>query len=479
MNNLVWFRNDLRTIDNKALFEACKDENINVLGLFIFTPIQWKKHNISPKKIFFVKKNLICLQESLDQLNISLFFIKCNDFNDTLYHLKNFCITKKIKKIFYNRQYELDEFKRDQKIEKKLGNKFLFYSFDSNFLLKPNTILNSYGQMYKIFTPFYNKFLRKLKEKKIKLYDIPKIRKNIKNKFLKESCNSYYSFLKKNKNKQKKNQYGENYALNKLKKFFIFNLSKYHINRNIPFLNGTSGISPYLTIGVISTRQCLNLLEIIYPKFLEKKDKKCLLWIKEILWREFYHNIIINYPFVCKNKPFIKWTNNILWENNSTFFYAWKNGKTGYPIIDAAMRQLNKLGWMHNRLRMISASFLVKHLLIDWRYGEKYFMSKLIDGDFASNNGGWQWSASTGNDSVPYFRIFNPILQTKRFDPDGLFIKKWIPELKNVPIKYICQPTLWSKKFNQILDYPEPIIDHKIARKKCLYIFYKAKAKKF
>lgn len=477
MANLVWFRNDLRTRDNKALFEACKDEDVNVFGLFIFTPIQWGKHNISNKKKLFIKKNLIYLRKNLAQLNIYLFLKKCDDFNDTLYCLESFCIKKKIKKIFYNRQYELDELKRDKKIEKKIGNRFLFYSFDSNFLLQPKTILNNNGNMYKVFTPFYNKCLKKLKEKKIKLYELPKKRKYINHKFLEESCYSFFNFCKKKKENKKIFEYGEKHALNKLKNFFIYSLYQYNINRNIPYLNGTSMISPYLTIGIVSPRQCISVLETIYPKFLEKKYTNCLLWMKELLWREFYHNIIIYYPDLCKNKPFNKWTNNILWENNLNMFRAWKNGNTGYPIIDAAMRQLKKLGWMHNRLRMITASFLVKHLLIDWRYGEKYFMSKLIDGDFASNNGGWQWSASTGADSVPYFRIFNPILQGKLFDPDGIFIKKWIPELKNVPSKYIFQPTMWSKKFNKILNYPEPIVDHKIARKKCLYIFYKAKFK--
>lgn len=478
MTNLVWFRNDLRIRDNRALFEACKNEKVKVIGLFIFTPVQWDKHNVSCKKRFFIQQNLIFLKKSLKKLNISLFIDECADFYNTLYCLKNFCIIKKIRKIFYNRQYEIDEFKRDKKIEKKLSKKFLFYSFDSNYLLKPNTILNSKNKMYKIFTPFYNKYLKKLKEKKIKIYDIPKKRK-INNKFSKKYFRSCLIFLDKKKLNEIKFKCGENYALDKLKKFFIFNLSKYYINRNIPCLNGTSAISPYLTIGIISPSQCLHLLETIHPKFLHKDDKNFLQWIKELIWREFYQNLIIHYPFLCKKQPFIKWTKNILWQNNSEMFVAWKNGNTGYPIVDAAMRQLNKLGWMHNRLRMISASFLVKHLLIDWRYGEEYFMSKLIDGDFASNNGGWQWAASTGSDSVPYFRIFNPTLQMKRFDPEGLFIKKWIPELNVVPNKYLCQPTLWSERFNKTLNYPKPIIDHKIARKKCLNTFYSAKNKYF
>ena len=180
-------------------------------------------------------------------------------------------------------------------------------------------------------------------------------------------------------------------------------------------------------------------------------------------------------PNLCKHIAFQLWTEKIHWHNKQDEFNAWTQGLTGFPIIDAAMRQLNQTGWMHNRLRMLTASFLIKDLLIDWRWGERYFMSQLIDGDFASNNGGWQWAASTGTDAVPYFRIFNPTTQGRKFDPDGEFIRHWLPELANVPNRYIHTPHEWSAKTNNSLDYPLPIVDHAKARIRAIEAYEEAK----
>ena len=200
-------------------------------------------------------------------------------------------------------------------------------------------------------------------------------------------------------------------------------------------------------------------------------------WFNQILWREFYYHLLIGFPKISQYESLTKWEKDIEWIDNIKYFNAWKEGNTGFPIIDAGMRQLNQLGWMHNRLRMITASFLVKNLLIASRQGEKYFMSHLIDGDLALNNGGWQWSASIGCDSVPYTRIFNPLCQSRLFDASGIFIKTFVPELKNVPNQYIHQPYEWFKKTKSKLDYPEPIINYDISRKKFLFMFHKIKLK--
>ena len=200
-------------------------------------------------------------------------------------------------------------------------------------------------------------------------------------------------------------------------------------------------------------------------------------WISELVWRDFYNHVLVGFPRVSKHQPFNLKTDSIPWRTSEKDFEAWKNGQTGYPIVDAGMRQLNETGWMHNRLRMVTAMFLTKHLLIDWRMGEKYFMQKLIDGDLAANNGGWQWSASTGTDSVPYFRIFNPFSQSKRFDPEGSFIKRLCPELKEVPAKSLHDAGKLSKSIDELkIEYPGYIVDYQLGRERALKAFKKISA---
>ncbi len=197
--------------------------------------------------------------------------------------------------------------------------------------------------------------------------------------------------------------------------------------------------------------------------------------MNELIWREFYRHLLTYYPALCKHRPFIAWTDRVCWNPAQKALIAWQKGETGYPIVDAAMRQLNETGWMHNRLRMIVASFLVKDLLIDWREGERYFMSQLVDGCLAANNGGWQWAASTGTDAAPYFRIFNPTTQGERFDKSGEFIRRWLPELAAVPEKAIHQPWVWADKQGRTLAYPRPIVDHAQARVATLAAYEAAK----
>ena len=220
-------------------------------------------------------------------------------------------------------------------------------------------------------------------------------------------------------------------------RFISDKLADYQEYRDFPAIKGTSGLSPYLALGIVSAKQLLAQVQLHFPEVLENPSKAEFCWVNEIIWREFYRHLIVAYPKLCMGFNFNDKYDAVAWREDDSQFQAWCQGKTGYPIVDAAMRQLNKTGWMHNRLRMIVASFLTKHLLIDWRKGEHYFMSKLIDGDLASNNGGWQWAASTGCDAQPYFRVFNPITQSERFDPDGTFIRTYVPELKDVPAKHI------------------------------------------
>uniref|UniRef100_UPI002896DFC4 FAD-binding domain-containing protein n=1 Tax=Leclercia sp. TaxID=1898428 RepID=UPI002896DFC4 len=227
-------------------------------------------------------------------------------------------------------------------------------------------------------------------------------------------------------------------------------------------IEGTSRLSACLALGVLSPRQCLHRLLAEQPEALEGGPGA--VWLNELIWRECYRHLMTYHPDLCKYRPFIRWTDNVEWQSDDVQLKAWQEGQTGYPIVDAAMRQLNETGWMHNRLRMITASFLVKDLLIDWRAGERYFISQLIDGDLAANNGGWQWAASTGTDAAPYFRIFNPTTQGQKFDSDGVFIRRWLPELATVPDKAIHDPWIWADKQGVTLAYPRPVVDHKQAR---------------
>ena len=243
---------------------------------------------------------------------------------------------------------------------------------------------------------------------------------------------------------------------------FHSKVKDYTLDRDFPFLKGTSGLSLFLKNGSISTGQIVSFLNL--GLFDKNQLPGKVTFLKEIVWREFYYHVLFHFPHVEKGafKPTYK---NIPWENNKSYFKAWKEGLTGFPIVDAGMRQLRQTGWMHNRVRMIVASFLTKDLLIDWKWGEKYFMEQLLDGDLAPNNGGWQWAASTGCDSQPYFRIFNPWSQGLKFDPDAKYIKKYLPELEEFSPKEIHSGKIIHKS------YPKPIVDHKIQREKALKLY--------
>lgn len=467
--HLIWFRNDLRIQDNPAFTKACEDPEAIVTALFMITPAQWQMHNMSSKQAHFVYDSLIELQKSLTSLNVSLHIKQCPDFNKTVDVIEKFCQEQQINSLFYNRQYEYNERKRDWLIKQKLQPSVEIYELDGNLFLTPLTVRNGQGEMYKVFTPFRQAFLDRFLQSNHKLYKTPTSRIHQQATISSIPNFNYpmqpYDFF----------QAGEDKALTHLEHFCEERVIDYADKRDIPSIDYTSQISAYLTLGVLSVRQCFYFLNKEHPEFWLYRESGAFCWFNELVWREFYQHLMVAHSRLCRHKPFIEWTDNIQWKNDSYQFEQWKKGNTGYPIVDAAMRQLNQTGWMHNRLRMITASFLVKDLLIDWRWGEQYFMSQLTDGDLAANNGGWQWAASTGTDSVPYFRIFNPTTQGKRFDPNGNFIRQWLPELAKVPEKFIHTPHLWAEKMGKIINYPQPIVTHDIARKETLETFVNAK----
>ena len=458
MTNLYIFNSDFRLRDNPALFQASKN-GASLIALFINNHEKWADHNESNLKIAFQIEHLKKLSEKFDELNISLKVIHAEGTTDEIQKIIEFVKEKKINEVFVNKEYGFNETQRDLNLEKDLKayNKKLNI-FDSS-VFPPDSIKTQNDTFFKVFTPFSKAFRSKLVSKKIEVLGLPKKQKN-----KIQNSDEIENIVLSDKQKSILEQYlvGEDRALNQLRSFIDQKIFEYKNNRDYPALDGTSSLSPYLSSGILSSRQCF--FEV-YEKHSEDEEG-VRTWNNEIIWREFYKYILFHNPRVSKNLSFSEKYDNFPWSDNQGHFIAWTKGKTGVPIIDAAMKQLNTTGWMHNRLRMIVAMYLTKNLLIDWREGERYFMENLIDGDFASNNGGWQWSASTGVDAAPYFRIFNPITQSEKFDKEGTFIKKWLPELSSV--KNIHDPS--SKERNDI-GYSNHLVDLKESRKKAIEIF--------
>ena len=454
--HLVWFRADLRVHDNIALAAACRAKDARVLALFIATPEQWQQHDMAPRQAAYLCAHLNELQRSLGEKGIPLIYKEVSDFSAQLQAVQAICDEHDVTHLFYNYQYEFNEQQRDRQLENRLDT-VVCQGFDDSVMLPPGSVMTGNHEMYKVFTPFKNAFIKRLKEalpecvaapaaRGEPLTDLPALTFDYPQQAFDETLFPA----------------DEKAAITQLRHFCKHGAAEYESQRDFPAVEGTSRLSACLALGVLSPRQCLYRLLAEQPQALD--GAAGAVWLNELIWREFYRHLMTYHPDLCKHRPFIRWTENVKWQQNDDRLRAWQNGTTGYPIVDAAMRQLNATGWMHNRLRMITASFLVKDLLIDWRVGERYFISQLIDGDLAANNGGWQWAASTGTDAAPYFRIFNPTTQGQRFDADGEFIRHWLPELNEVPAKAIHEPWTWADKQGVTLDYPRPLVDHKHAR---------------
>ncbi|WP_318513142.1 deoxyribodipyrimidine photo-lyase [Photobacterium leiognathi] len=472
---IIWFRDDLRTVDNTALNHAI-ETGLPVIALFVATPMQWHEHHVAAIQIDFIHRRLRVLKQQLAELNIPLQVMQCNDFSESVDAIAEYCHQHRVVHVFVNKQYPLNEQLRDEKLGVLLAQSGIKQSlFDDNYVLEPETILNREGELFKVFTPYRNAWIKRFSaepsypvttNKEVALSDTTSA-------MLADSTDIQslgYPVIE-----SVLWPVDEEAILQRLDTFCVTKAQDYHQQRDFPAIDGTSCLSPFLAIGALSARQCVYQLLQHFPHALEvNKEDGAFTWLNEIIWREFYGHLLHRYPELSKNHPFQDYTQYVRWQDNPTLLKAWQDGKTGFPIVDAAMRQLRATGWMHNRLRMITASFLTKDLLCDWRAGEQWFMQHLIDGDFASNNGGWQWAASTGTDSQPYFRIFNPTLQGQRFDPKGDFIRTWVKELAKVPDKYIHTPHQWDSSGS--LDYPLPIVDHKEARLLAIEAFKQAKA---
>ncbi len=470
MRTLIWFRRDLRIKDNPALTEACRRSSDGVIALYLICSKQWKLHGDSPRKIHFWLRGLRELSQSLSEKNIPLLIKNCDSYSDVPSTILKITEKHKVSGVYFNKEYEINEKIRDSKVIQTLTqNQIECQDFTDRVIVEPGKLLTANHSPYSVFTPFKNSWLKTVEaswspplkapraQSKISLTPDP----------IPETC-SHYQFENVREDLWPA---GEEEAQKRLKRFVKNKALRYQSDRDIPSVPGTSLLSPYLAAGFISPRQAVASLLKNEAKIFKERDTGPATWLNEIIWREFYTHVLELVPRVSKNRPFQLKTENLKWSTSIKDLERWQRGKTGYPIVDAAQRQLLQTGWMHNRLRMISAMFLTKHLLIDWREGEKHFMSHLIDGDLAANNGGWQWSASTGTDAAPYFRIFNPSSQSSRFDPQAKFILRFCPELEGLPLKQIHQPELISTAELRKRNYPERIVDHKEARERAIQAF--------
>ena len=470
MESLVWFRSDLRLEDNPALRNAFESSK-KVHAIFIFSNKQFKKHNEANVKVEFIVKNLFLLEKKLTELNVPLTIIESDGFDNDASLIEKFIDKKNIEKAFWNIQFGEDETIRDRQVKNFLESKNInVNTYNDQIVYKPGFLKTGQGHPYSVFTPFKRKWIENFQMETLDFGYQYQSREN-----LSYSSNiTDFDFNIEITHQVNMDLWpaGEDEAQSRLLKFLDEKAVDYSKNRNDPILDGTSRISPYLASGIISSKKCiLEALKINNFEF-SSGHIGVTKWIDEIIWREFYKNIMFSFPKVSKGQPFQDYSKAIKWRYDENEFIAWKDGKTGFPIVDAAMRQLIHEGWMHNRLRMVVAMFFTKNMLHDWRLGEAYFMQNLIDGDFSSNNGGWQWSSSTGTDAAPYFRIFNPITQSTNFDKNGEFIKKYVPELKDLDKSVIHNP---SKEHRKYCKYPEPILDLKESRLRAIEAFKQAK----
>ncbi len=465
---LLWFRRDLRCQDNYALIKAIQECKNGVDAIFFITPGQWKEHNEAPAKVYFWLENLKQLRKDLAKLNIILDVEIADNFSDIPALLEARIQRNKIDALYFNEEYEVNEKVRDTAIIQKFASEISVRRLRDRTVLGPRSLFTASGNHYTVFTPFKKKWLEQFELEMVEAYSpAPAITSTgLKPNPIPETIDGF------DKSAYSKSLWpaGEKYALDQLHSFIKNPGANYENDRDFPSIAGTSKLSPYLAAGVISVQTCIRKVLEHSKTTIDKLPPGLSSWVSELIWREFYTQILINFPKVCMDQPFKDKTKDLAWRYDEKQLNAWKTGQTGYPIVDAAMRQLNETGWMHNRLRMVSAMFLSKILLLDWRLGEKYFMETLIDGDLAANNGGWQWSASTGTDSVPYFRIFNPFSQSKRFDKDAIFIKKYCPELAKLDSAALHDPIKLAKAIKGT-NYPEPIEDYKTGRERALKAF--------
>ncbi len=414
---VFWFRRDLRLIDNTALSQALSS-GYPVLPVFIFDQNILNELANDDPRFNFIYQNLKSIHQKLSKNGSSLL---CKH-GDPIEVFQSLLKPYKIKKVFFNKDYEPYAIKRDEKLKKLLlQNGVTAQSYKDQVIFEESEIVKTDGKPYTIFTPYKKKWFHRFAQNKLRI----------------ENTIDFKNFIQFEVPFPELIDLGFEPSTIKVKDFDLSQIDTYEQTRNYPWTDETSYLGTHLRFGTVSIRAIIDQLKPYHQTFLS-----------ELIWREFFMQILFHFPKNVDHNFKSKF-DGLKWRNDEKEFEKWKQGKTGYPLVDAGMRQLNQTGFMHNRVRMIAASFLIKHLLIDWRWGEAYFAEKLLDFELSSNNGNWQWVAGTGCDAAPYFRIFNPIQQAVKFDKEGIYTKKWIPELGQS-------------------NYPPPIVDHRMARERAL-----------
>ncbi len=467
--SIWWIRRDLRLTDNPALHAALANSD-GVIPLFVLDPNLWQGRWFSQRRGNFLLSNLEYLDSEL-RIRGSQLIIRRGQPKQALSEL-----TQKFEVDAIYSEEDLTPYarKRDSQIAETLPLKLV----GGTSVHHPSSILKNDGTPYKVYTPFMQRWKELSPPTPFDILPAP------------NQITSPKGIISQPLNQVSYNSdvtgfpAGEQSAQEILAAFTdgpdapIFS---YQELRNRPDLNSTSKLSPYFRFGLISIRQAVTTaFSAIQSAKGDSQRNSAETWLNELIWREFYNYVLFHYPDSLRNSFRTEYS-DLPWINDAEDFSAWKVGRTGFPLVDAAMRQLAETGWMHNRARMVTASFLVKNLLIDWRWGEAWFMKNLLDGDPAANNGGWQWVAGTGTDAAPYFRIFNPITQSQKFDPSGKYIRSWVPELRSVPDRYIHTPWKMSQSEQRSakcligMDYPEPIIDLQYSRQRALDAYQKVR----
>jgi deoxyribodipyrimidine photo-lyase len=455
-----WFRRDLRLTDNFALAAACQTGE-PVIPLFIFDPAILSSPNVGAPRVAFMLKALNALDKALREHGGKL-IVRRGQPEAVLIQLMR---ETGASTVYFNRDYTPYARKRDSAILKTLNG----HPFDDVALLPPEAVMKADGGPFTVFTPFKNAWL---KVPKPQMADSPASMNFVGN--LQSDAMPTPHDLGFEPTFEVP-EASETEAMRRLQSFLHQRVYRYKVGRNElaadphdDTLTGTSFLSPYLRFGLLSPRQAYWAARHAYQSTGKPSGQESVeTWVSELVWRDFYMHILYHFPHAAKGN-YRQSYEALEWRQAEDELTAWKQGLTGYPIVDAAMRQMNQMGWMPNRARMIVASFLTKDLLIHWQEGERYFMQRLIDGDPAANNGGWQWAAGTGTDAQPFFRIFNPVSQSEKFDPDGAYIRRWVPELRDVPKEYVHAPWMMPTPPK---GYPPPIVDHAFARQRTLSAF--------
>lgn len=478
MPRLVWFRSDLRVRDNTALHAACAGARDGVVGLYLITPEEWRAHDLSANQVDLRLRCVRELSASLARLNIPLLVVRVPTSAEVAITVVRVAKEHGCDHVHFNREYEIDERRRDKAVVvacEKAG--VVAEGHTDQSLLEPGEVRTGEGKWYTVFTPFKKACIARMKERGVPgVLPVPakQAKGRIEASEVPLAVPGFTTTVDPSLWPA-----GEKHAASKLEGFAEGALGEYKARRDFPWDDGgTSRLSAYLAVGAISARQCVHAAVEANAKStspLDTGNEGATTWISEVLWREFYMHIMVGFPRVCMHRAFQLPTERLKWSENEEHFEAWKAGRTGIPIVDAGMRQLAATGWMHNRVRMITAMFLTKNLFIDWRRGERHFMLNLVDGFLASNNGGWQWSASTGTDAAPYFRIFNPVSQSQKFDADGAYIRRWVPELAGVEGEAVHEPWTLPALLRSRLEYPEPIVELSASRQRAIEAFARLK----